>query len=279
MEHYLNNKIDNKDKDIHSLSRAIHIRNYKNAFTSPNKIEAKSKNINPLINDIDYNTGLGFNISQKNSNDENYISNNESNNGMASPFITNKNLFSLYRTYNNFYNKNNNNNNLQNNDLLSGFLTSVPSRSSKNKNEKEEENEALQINKKIRKINYKLNKINDNTKIIIKRLNLLEINYKPLNAQVKDILMILLLIYEFIRKRSTNNKLNNDINKDSNIKNHTKNRNRFYSINKTKNYLYSTNGFNLEEGGLYYSGQTKKELDLILKKIEPFLIKQFKDTI
>ena len=277
LENYLNNKKDNKVKDINSLSKAIHIRNYKNAFTSPNKIESKSNNIDPLFNDIDGKTSLGFNISPKNSNDENYLSNNESNNRMTSPFITTKNLSSLYRTYNNFYNKNNTN--FQNNELLSGFLTSIPIRSSKNKNEKKGENETILMNKKIKKMNYKLNKINTNTKIIIKRLNLLEINYKPLNAQVNDILMILLLIYEFIKKRNINNKLNNDIFNDSNIKNHSKNKNRFFSINKPKNYLYTTNGFNLEEGGLYYSGQTKKELDLILKKIEPFLIKQFKDTI
>lgn len=51
------------------------------------------------------------------------------------------------------------------------------------------------------------------------------------------------------------------------------------TFKKTKNYLYSTSGVNLEEGGLYNSKQTKDELETILKKIEPFLIKQFKDTI
>ena len=55
--------------------------------------------------------------------------------------------------------------------------------------------------------------------------------------------------------------------------------NEFSSINKSKNNLYTTNGINLEEGRLYKTGQTKKELDNILKKIEPFLIKQFKETI
>ena len=273
LKNYFNNN-KNENKDINSIKKAIHIKHYKNAFTSPNIIENKKYPIND-----DINGDLELNNSQKNSNDENN-SNNESNNYITSPYITTKNLKSLYRIDTNFYNKKNND--FKNNELnlLSGFLTSIPIKSQTN-NEKEEEEKTI-INKKIKKMNHKLNKINSNTKIIINRLNLLEVNYKPLNSQINDISMIILLIYEYIKKRNTNNKLNNGL-FDTNIRSHSKNKklkgkNNLFSINRAKNFLYTTNGFNLEEG-LYSTGQTKEELEIILKKIEPFLIKQFKDTI
>ena len=267
LEKYINNIKNNKDK-ISSLSKALHIKNYKNAFTSPNLIENKQKKINN-----DY----GFNHSQKYS-DEIYFNNNESNNCITSPFITTKN-YSLYRTNSNFYKKNDDERH-----PLSGFITSIPIESN-NKNEKEEEDERIIIiNNKIKKINYKLKKISSKTKIIINKLNLLEVNYKPINSQINDILMIILIIYEFIKKRSTNNKLFDNLFKNLNIKSHSKNQkfrgnNSLFSLNKAKKFLYTTNGFSPEEGGLYSNELTTEELNIILKKIEPFLIKQFKDTI
>ena len=268
LEKYINNIKNNKDK-ISSISKALHIKNYKNAFTSPNLIENKQKNKN--------NDNYGLNHSQKYS-DENFFSNNESNNCITSPFITTKN-YSLYGTTSNFYKKNDNERK-----PLSGFLTSIPIESN-NRNEKEEDDEKIIIiNNKIKKINYKLKKISSNTKIIINKLNLLEVNYKPINSQINDILMIILIIYEFIKKRSTNNKLFDNLFKNLNIKSHSKNQkfrgnNSLFSLNKAKKFLYTTNGFSLEEGGLYSNELTKEELNIILKKIEPFLIKQFKDTI
>ena len=267
LEKYINNIKNHKDK-ISSISKALNIKNYKNAFTSPNLIENKQKNKN--------NDNYGLNYSQKYS-EENFFSNNVSNNCIPSPYITSKN-YSLYRTTNNFYKKNDERN------PLSGFLTSIPI-DSNDKNEKEEDDEKIIIiNNKIKKINYKLKKISSNTKIIINKLNLLEVNYKPINSQINDILMIILIIYEFIKKKSTNNKLFDNLSKNLNIKSHSKNQkfrgnNSLFSLNKAKKFLYTTNGFSLEEGGLYSNELTKEELNIILKKIEPFLIKQFKDTI
>ena len=264
LEKYINSIKNNQNK-INSISKAIHIKNYKNAFTSPNLLEAKQKN----------NDNLGFNNSQKYS-EEDFFGNNESNFCITSPFITAKN-YSLYKTTGNFYKKSNNEQN-----PLNGFLTSIPIES-KNKNEQEEDEKIIIINNKIKKINYKLKKINSNTKIIINRLNLLEVNYKPINSQINDILMIILIIYDHIKKRNTNNKLWHNLFNNSNIKKHFNKRfrgnNSLFSLNKTKNFLYTTNEFNLEEGGQFSNGLTKEELNIILKKIEPFLIKQFKDTI
>ena len=267
LEKYFKNIKDNKDK-INYLSKALLIKNYKNSFNSLNSLENKEKNINNRV--------LEFNNSQKYS-EENYFSNNESNNYVPSPFITNKN-YSLYRISSNSHKKKINERN-----PLNGFLTSIPYKS-KTKIE-QEENEKIIINSKIEKINYKLKKIKSNTKIIINRLNLLEVNYKPINSQINDILMIILFIYEYIKKKNTNNKFSNDLFNNSNIKTHKTKKfkglgyNSLLTINKGKNFLYTTNGFNLEEGGLFTTEHSKEELEIILKKIEPFLIKQFKDTI
>ena len=265
-------KLLKDNKKYNSLSNALYIKNYKNAFTSANQNEIKFKDSTDL--------GLGLNDSQKNSNEQNNYSRNDSNNCSTSPLNRNNNISSLYKTTSFF--KNNNDYNSNDVNILNGFLTSVPM-VSQSQNEKEDEEKVI-INKKIKIMNNKLNQIHYNIKIIIKRLNLLEINYKPLNSQLNDILMIILLIYKYFKKKSNNNTIKYDFFDISNIKFPPKNINfkkfkGFSSNNKSKNYLYTANGINLEEGGLYKTGQTKKELDIILKKIEPFLIKQFKDTI
>ena len=268
LQNYLNNITVNKENsDAKSISKALYIKNFKEVFTSPIREDIKSKNIHS-INDIFAENGFSL--------DENNFSSNEINaNLFNSPFNRNKS----YKTYNKFYNTRNNFD-LKNNKLINGFLTSVPIKSLSS-NEQEEENA---FNKKIIKLNNKINKFNVDTKIIINRLNSLELNYKPLNSKLNEIIMIMYLLYEFLKKRNTDNKLTNDLFNNTNIKIHFKDikfkgQKHLLSFKRAKNYLYSTSGVNLEEGGLYNSKQTKEELETILKKIEPFLIKQFKDTI
>ena len=91
--------------------------------------------------------------------------------------------------------------------MINGFLTSIPIKSL-SQNEQEEENV---INKKIIKINNKINKFNVDTKTIINRLNNLELHFKPLNSQINEIIMIMYLLYEYLKKKNTDNKLTNDI--------------------------------------------------------------------
>ena len=270
------NNIENKGNNIKSISNALTISSIKKDLFSLNK-NAESIKINPIISDTDENKERINNLSKKNSTDEKNNSEYESNKYIRSHYITSHNLYSLHRNNSNFENKTNN----KEESLLNGFLTSIPIKSDKQNGQ--EEDEKIEIKKKIKKMNYKLNKINSNAKIIINRLNLLELNYKPLNSQINDILTILLFIYEYIKKRNTNNKLSNYIFNDRNNKSLSKaikyrRQNPLLSI-RTKNYLFTTNRFNLDEGFLYSSEQTKEELDIILKKIEPFLIKQFKGTI
>ena len=268
LKNYLNNIILNKDKsDTKPISKALQVQNFKEIFNSPIREEIKSKYIHSINDSYGDN---GFSL------DENNFSNNEVNfNLFNSPFNRNKS----YKTYNKFYNTRNNFD-LKNNKLINGFLTSIPIKSL-SQNEQEEENA---INKKINKMNNKLNKFNIDTKTIINRLNNLELHYKPLNSQINEIIMIMYLLYDYLKKRNTDNKLTNDLFNNTNIKIHFKDikfkgQKNMLTFKKTKNYLYSTSGVNLEEGGLYNSKQTKDELETILKKIEPFLIKQFKDTI
>ena len=268
LKNYLNNIILNKEKsDTKPISKALQVQNFKEIFNSPIREEIKSKYIHSINDSYGDN---GFSL------DENNFSNNEVNfNLFNSPFNRNKS----YKTYNKFYNTRNNFD-LKNNKLINGFLTSIPIKSL-SQNEQEEENT---INKKINKMNNKLNKFNIDTKTIINRLNNLELHYKPLNSQINEIIMIMYLLYDYLKKRNTDNKLTNDLFNNTNIKIHFKDikfkgQKSMLTFKKTKNYLYSTSGVNLEEGGLYNSKQTKDELETILKKIEPFLIKQFKDTI
>ena len=268
LKNYLNNIILNKEKsDTKPISKALQVQNFKEIFNSPIREEIKSKYIHSINDSYGDN---GFSL------DENNFSNNEVNfNLFNSPFNRNKS----YKTYNKFYNTRNNFD-LKNNKLINGFLTSIPIKSL-SQNEQEEENA---INKKINKMNNKLNKFNIDTKTIINRLNNLELHYKPLNSQINEIIMIMYLLYDYLKKRNTDNKLTNDLFNNTNIKIHFKDikfkgQKSMLTFKKTKNYLYSTSGVNLEEGGLYNSKQTKDELETILKKIEPFLIKQFKDTI
>jgi len=268
VQNYLNNIIVNKDNsDTKSISKALQVQNYKEILTSPIREEIKAKNIHS-INDICTDNGFSF--------DENNFSSNEINfNLFNSPFNRNKS----YKTYNKFYNTRNNFD-LKSNKLINGFLTSIPIKSL-SQNEQEEENV---INKKIIKINNKMNKFNVDTKTIINRLNNLELHFKPLNSQINEIIMIMYLLYEYLKKKNTDNKLTNDLLNNTNIKIHFKDikfkgQKSILSFKRAKNYLYSTSGVNLEEGGLYNSNQTKDELETILKKIEPFLIKQFKGTI
>ena len=268
LKNYLNNIILNKEKsDTKPISKALQVQNFKEIFNSPIREEIKSKYIHSINDSYGDN---GFSL------DENNFSNNEVNfNLFNSPFNRNKS----YKTYNKFYNTRNNFD-LKNNKLINGFLTSIPIKSL-SQNEQEEENA---INMKINKMNNKLNKFNIDTKTIINRLNNLELHYKPLNSQINEIIMIMYLLYDYLKKRNTDNKLTNDLFNNTNIKIHFKDikfkgQKSMLTFKKTKNYLYSTSGVNLEEGGLYNSKQTKDELETILKKIEPFLIKQFKDTI
>ena len=268
VQNYLNNIIVNKDNsDTKSISKALQVQNYKEILTSPIREEIKAKNIHS-INDICTDNGFSF--------DENNFSSNEINfNLFNSPFNRNKSI----KTYNKFYNTRNNFD-LKSNKLINGFLTSIPIKSL-SQNEQEEENV---INKKIIKINNKINKFNVDTKTIINRLNNLELHFKPLNSQINEIIMIMYLLYEYLKKKNTDNKLTNDLLNNTNIKIHFKDikfkgQKSILSFKRAKNYLYSTSGVNLEEGGLYNSNQTKDELEIILKKIEPFLIKQFKGTI
>ena len=268
LQNYLNNITVNKENsEPKSISKALQVQNYKEIFNSPVREDMKSKNI-LSINDIFPDNGFSL--------DENNFSSNEINaNLFNSPFNRNKS----YKAYNKFYNTRNNFD-LKSNKLINGFLTSIPVKSL-SQNEKEEENA---INKKIIKINAKLNKFNADTKIIFNRLNNLELHYKPLNSQINEIIMIMYLLFEYLKKKNTDNKLTNDIFNNTNIKIHFKDlkfkgQKSMISFKKAKNYLYSTSGINLEEGGLYNSKHTKDELEKILKKVELFLIKQFKDTI
>jgi hypothetical protein len=259
--------VNKENNDQKPISKALQVQNYKEVFSSPSREDIKSKNIHS-INDI--NADNGFSL------DENNFSSNEINfNLFNSPFNRNKS----YKTFNKFYNTRNNFD-LKSNKLINGFLTSIPVKSLSQKDQEEENI----INKKIIKINNKLNKFNIDTKIIINRLNNLESHYKPLNLQINEIKMIMFLLYEYLKKKNTDNKLTNDLFNNTNIKIHFKDiklkgQKGMFSFKRAKNYLYSTTGVNLEEGGLYNSNQTKDELETILKKIEPFLIKQFKDTI
>lgn len=275
LKNYVKNIIEKKDNDVNSITNAIHIKNYKNTCTSPNII-VKQNNLNSLIDEAT--RDLDNNNSQRNSNYENYSSN-ESNIYMTYPYITTKNLSSLYKNTNkntsNLKKNSNNEINFRNNEMniLNGFLTSIPIKQKSN-NEKEDANTV---------INKKIKKINSNIKIFLNRINSLEENVKPLISQINDISMIISLIYNYMKKRKTNNIFNNDILNNINIKNHSKNkktkeRNNILYFNKTKNFLYTTNFFNFNEE-LYSTKQTKEELKAILKKIESFLIKQFKDTI
>jgi hypothetical protein len=259
--------VNKENSEPKSISKALQVQNYKEIFNSPIREDMKSKNI-PSINDIFPDNGFSL--------DENNFSSNEINvNLFNSTFYRNKS----YKAYSKFYNTRNNFD-LKSNKMINGFLTSIPVKSL-SQNEKEEENA---INKKIIKINTKLNKFNADTKIIFNRLNNLELHYKPLNSQINEIIMIMYLLYEYLKKKNTDNKLTNEIFNNTNIKIHFKDikfkgQKSMISFKKAKNYLYSTSGINLEEGGLYNSKHTKDELEAILKKVELFLIKQFKDTI
>ena len=279
LSNYIDNLIEkSKENNYNSLSNALFIKNFKNAFTSADQNKIKNKDSTEPFND-----------SQRNSKDENNYSRNDSNNYTNTSLNRNNHLSPLYNTNSFFYNKDNVNECKDNDtNILNGFLTGVPIISPKSNNEKEDD-EKIKINQKIKKMNNKLNQISYNIKIIIRKLNLLEINYKPLNSQIKDFLMIILLIYKFLKKKYNNNKkIKYDFFEIANIKFPSNNFNNinmkkqkgYSSINnKPKNYLYTSNGISLEEGGLLKTGQTKQELDIMLKKIEPFLIKHFKDTI
>lgn len=174
----------NKEKsDSKPISKALQVQNFKEIFNSPIREEIKSKYIHSINDSYGDN---GFSL------DENNFSNNEVNfNLFNSPFNRNKS----YKTYNKFYNTRNNFD-LKNNKLINGFLTSIPIKSL-SQNEQEEENA---INKKINKMNNKLNKFNIDTKTIINRLNNLELHYKPLNSQINEIIMIMYLLYDYLKK-------------------------------------------------------------------------------
>ena len=273
LNNYINNlkKYKNKENEI---STALNIKNYKDIFTSPLKHEIKSKNFNPKSEHGKDGALSLTNSNQKNSIDENNFSNQEIYN-YKTPFNRNKNN----KTSNLFFNIKNNydsRNNKFNN--LNGFLTSLPIRAQSYNEQEKDIN-----NKQTNKFSDKLSKVNNDMKTIINRINSIERNNKTLNAQINNILMIIYLIYDFIKKKINNNKINKELFTNT-FKLHFKDiklkgQKSLISINKAKHYLYTNSGINLDEGGLYSSDQTKEELEIILKKIEPFLIKQFKDTI
>ena len=262
----LSNKFEYKNNIING---AIFIENFRGKLTMNNK--KKNKTLTPVIG---YDTEVGIvenNDNKKNMNDKNDLPPNEKRSNYKT---INKNQFN--KTDNNFYNKRNVYN-LKNPKLkiLNNFFTN----DSLNNNEQEDENN--DINTNINKIIYSINKINFDTKLIINRLNLIEINYKPLNTKINEIATIIYELYNYFKKKNLNKKLNNDMlakihYKDIKIKEPKG----IVSIRKVNNYAYSAlKDSYLEEKGLYSSRDTKDELEKILKKIEPFLIKQFKDGV
>ena len=152
-------------------------------------------------------------------------------------------------------------------------------------------------------INEKINKINVSNEALSTKINLLEDNITPITDQINEIFKIISLIYDTMKKEknnnqtftiihSTTNRINNKINNSLRIGNNI--RNNILKEYRTKNginllYPYKkehsshiTDKKNINEenniiGNNEYTNRlSKDDMNILLRKIEPFLIKKFK---
>ena len=177
---------------------------------------------------------------------------------------------------------------------------SVNSGNSSSIMEREFEKEQNKINFKI--IKEKINKMNLDNKALNSKINVLEGKYTPVIGQMNDIVHILSLIYNTIKKEKTNqtftiihtttNNINNnqnianskqknifkDIFKEDNNKKVNKLNNSYKKKNLNRNNDINHKIINEEDNNIEndnFDQLSKDELNILLRKIEPFLIKKF----
>ena len=179
-------------------------------------------------------------------------------------------------------------------------VNSVNSGNSSSIMEREFEKEQNKINFKI--IKEKINKMNLDNKELNSKINVLEGKYTPVIGQMNDIVHILSLIYNTIKKEKTNqtftiihtttNNINNnqnignskqknifkDIFKEDNNKKVNKLNNSYKKKNLNRNNDINHKIINEEDNNIEndnFDQLSKDELNILLRKIEPFLIKKF----
>ena len=170
--------------------------------------------------------------------------------------ISNNNAFltslnNISNSYNYYYN----NNNLNENNKLINILN--------DKSKKSEE--------KINNFGSKIDVVNDNIKAINSKINILEARYQALLKQVNKIYKIVLTHYRNHKRKSTRRNNNKEKSNDEKTKEKEKddsNQNQKF-MRKIKE-LYNNNDYNIKIVDDHYNST--------LKKIEPFLIKKFKNN-
>ena len=172
--------------------------------------------------------------------------------------------------------------------------------------EREFEKEQTKMNINI--IKEKINKMNNDNEALNSKINILEDKYTPVLGQMNELVQILSLIYNTIKKNekqtltiihNTTNNINTNSNpiisnlkQKSNIKDIIKDSNNNYNSNKkvmkftstsikhnsTRNNDNNKKVINEEDNNIEnenFEQFAKDELNLLLRKIEPFLIKKF----
>ena len=154
-------------------------------------------------------------------------------------------------------------------------------------------------------IKEKINKINNDNEELSSKINSLEDKFTPMIGQINDIVKIISLIYDTIKKGNNNNKtftiihsttnninnklditplktennIRNDILKEYKTKKGISLRYPFKKENLNNSFKKSSreeNYYNIEEESSEFNKIFKDDLNLLLSKIEPFLISKFK---
>ena len=212
--------------------------NEKNEKNEKNKEKDKSNN---LCDSLESSKNQIRKIINSNYND---ISNNNA-------FLTSLNNIS--NSYNYYYN----NNNLNENSKLINILN--------DKSKKSEE--------KINKFTSMIDVVNVNINTINSKINILEVRYQALLKQVNKIYKIVLTHYRNHKRKSTRRNNNKEKSNDEKSKEKEKEKD---DSNKNQNFmrklkeLYDDNDYNIKIVDAQYNST--------LKKIEPFLIKKFKNN-
>lgn len=167
--------------------------------------------------------------------------------GNNNAFLTSLNNIS--NSYNYYYN----NNNLNDNSKLINILN--------DKSKKSEE--------KINKFNGKIDVVNVNIKSINSKINILEVRYQALLKQINKIYKIVLTHYRNHKRKSTRHNNNKEKSNDEKKKEKDDSNKNQKFMSKIKE-LYNDNDYNIKIVDDQYNST--------LKKIEPFLIKKFKNN-
>ena len=242
--------IQNSTENIKRISNGNMSNSFDNNDEKENK-ENEEKEENEKNKEKDKSNNLYASLESSKNQIRKIISSNYNEKSNNNAFLTSLNNIS--NSYNYYYN---NNNSVKENTKLINILN--------DKSKKSEE--------KINKFNSKIDDVNVNIKTVNSKINILEVRYQALLKQINKIYKIVLMHYRNHKRKSTHiNNIKEKSNDEKKKEKDDSNKNQKFMSKLKKLYEDFDNDYNIKIVDAQYNNT--------LQKIEPFLIKKFKNNL